>query len=55
MESLGTSFIASVLIIFEFTPILFGLSVGIPIYFFGDWQYGLITGALFGQLGVHYF
>ena len=51
MESLGTSFIASVLIIFEFTPILFGLSVGIPIYFFGDWQYGLITGALIWSIG----
>jgi ABC-type long-chain fatty acid transport system, fused permease and ATPase components len=51
MESLGTSFIASVLIIFEFTPILFGLSVGIPIYFFGDWQYGLMTGALIWSIG----
>ena len=51
MESLGTSFIASVLIIFEFTPILFGLSIGIPIYFFGDWQYGLITGALIWSIG----
>ena len=27
-------------------PILLGLSIGIPIFFFGDWHYGLITGAL---------
>ena len=51
MESLGTSFISSVLIIFEFTPILFGLSIGIPIFFFGDWEYGLITGALIWSIG----
>ena len=51
MESLGTSFISSVLIIFEFTPILFGLSIGIPIFFFGNWEYGLITGALIWSIG----
>jgi len=51
MENLGTSFISSVLIIFEFTPILFGLSVGIPIFFFGNWEYGLITGALIWSIG----
>mgnify|MGYP001129251857 CR=1 FL=1 len=51
MESLGTSFISSVLIIFEFTPILFGLSIGIPIFFFGDWEFGLITGALIWSIG----
>ena len=51
MESLGTSFISSVLIIVEFTPILFGLSVGIPIFFFGDWEYGLMTGALIWSVG----
>jgi peptide/bleomycin uptake transporter len=45
MESLGTSFIESVMVLIQFTPILVGLSVGIPIFFFGDWQYGLITGA----------
>ena len=30
---------------------MFGLSLGIPIYFFGDWQYGLITGALVWNIG----
>ena len=51
MESLGTSFIESVMVLIQFVPILLGLSVGIPIFFFGDWQYGLITGALLWTLG----
>jgi len=51
MESLGTSFIESVMVLFQFVPILLGLSIGIPIFFFGDWQYGLITGALLWTLG----
>ena len=51
MESLGTSFIESVMVLIQFVPILLGLSVGIPIFFFGDWQYGLITGALVWTLG----
>ena len=51
MESLGTSFIESLMVLFQFIPILLGLSVGVPIYFFGDWQYGLITGALLWTLG----
>ena len=46
MEDLGTSFIESVMLLIQFIPILLGLSIGIPIFFFGDWQYGLITGAL---------
>ena len=41
METLGTSFIES-LMIFGFFPILIGLSIGIPIFFFGggnmDWS-----------------
>ena len=51
MESLGTSFIESIMVLIQFIPILLGLSVGIPIFFFGDWQYGLITGALIWTLG----
>jgi len=51
MESLGTSLIESMMVLIQFIPILLGLSVGIPIYFFGDWQYGLITGALLWTLG----
>ncbi len=51
MEGLGTSFIEAVMIIVEFIPILFGLSIGIPIFFFGEWEYGLITGALVWSVG----
>ena len=51
MESLGTSFIESVMVLVQFIPILLGLSIGIPIFFFGEWQYGLITGALLWTLG----
>ena len=39
------------MVLIQFIPILFGLSLGIPIYFFGDWQYGLITGALIWTIG----
>ncbi len=51
MESLGTSLIESIMVLVQFIPILLGLSVGIPIYFFGDWEYGLITGALLWTIG----
>ncbi len=51
MESLGTSLIESIMVLVQFIPILLGLSIGIPIYFFGDWQYGLITGALLWTIG----
>ena len=51
MESLGTSLIESIMVLVQFIPILFGLSMGIPIFFFGEWEYGLITGALLWTLG----
>ncbi len=51
MESLGTSFIESIMVLVQFVPILLGLSIGIPIFFFGDWQYGLVTGALIWSIG----
>ena len=51
MEGLGTSFIESVMVLIQFVPILLGLSIGIPIFFFGEWQYGLITGALLWTIG----
>tara|TARA_B100001175_G_scaffold311507_1_gene316041 strand:+ start:50 stop:1042 length:993 start_codon:yes stop_codon:yes gene_type:complete len=51
MESLGTSFIESIMILIQFVPILFGLSIGIPIFFFGEWEYGLIVGALIWTIG----
>ena len=34
MEGLGTSLIESIMILIQFVPILFGLSIGIPIFFF---------------------
>ena len=51
METLGTSLIEAIMILIEFMPILFGLSIGIPIFFFGDWEYGLIVGALIWSIG----
>ena len=51
MESLGTSFIEAIMMLVEFTPILFTLSIGIPILFFGDWSYGLVTGAFIWTIG----
>ena len=51
MEGLGTSLIESVMVIIEFLPILLGLSIGIPIFFFGDWEYGLVVGALIWSVG----
>ncbi len=51
MESLGTSLIEAIMILIEFMPILFGLSIGIPIFFFGNWEYGLIVGALIWSIG----
>ena len=51
MESLGTSLIEAIMILVEFMPILFGLSIGIPVFFFGDWYYGQIVGALIWSVG----
>ena len=44
MEGLGTRLLEALMILIVY-PILFGLSVGIPIFFFGEWEYGLIVGA----------
>jgi peptide/bleomycin uptake transporter len=51
MESLGTSFIESIMVLIEYFPLLMGLSVGIPIMWFGDWSYGLVSGALIWAVG----
>ena len=51
MESLGTSLIESILVLIEFFPLLMGLSVGIPILWFGDWSYGLVSGAFIWAVG----
>ena len=51
MEYLGTSLIEALMILVEFKPYLFGLSISIPIFFFGDWDYGLIVGSLIWSVG----
>jgi len=51
MESLGTSFIESIMVLVAFFPILISLGAGIPILFFGEWGYGLATGALVWAVG----
>ena len=51
LEDLGTTFIESVMILIQFFPILMGLSTGIVILWFGDWQYGLAMGALIWSVG----
>ena len=51
MENLGTNLLEAIMLLIEFTPILIGLSVAIPIFFLGDWDYGLITGALLWTIG----
>ena len=51
MEGLGTSFIEAIMVLVQFVPILLGLSIGIPIFFFGDWEYGLVVGALIWSVG----
>ena len=51
MEGLGTAFIESLMVLVEYFPLLMGLSVGIPIMWFGDWSYGLVTGALIWAVG----
>jgi len=52
LEELGTTMIESVMLLVAFLPILLGLSSGIVISFFGDWQYGLVTSAVVWSLGI---
>lgn len=51
VESLGVSMIESVMILIEFFPILLGLGIGVSVLYFGDWEYGLVTGALIWSIG----
>ena len=51
LEGLGTSFIESIMVLIEFFPLLMGLSIGIPILWFGDWQYSLVAGAFIWAVG----
>ena len=52
METLGTSLVESIMVLIAFLPILVGLSAGVTVSFFGDWQYGLVTSALLWAVGI---
>lgn len=51
IENLGTSLIESVMVLVEFFPLLMVLSLGIPIMWFGEWEYGLVAGAIIWAVG----
>ena len=51
LEGLGTSFIESIMVLVQFFPILVALGAGIPIMFFGDWEFGLVTAAIIWAVG----
>lgn len=51
VEGLGTALIESVMVLVEFFPILLGLGTGVAVLWFGDWEYGLVTGALIWSIG----
>jgi peptide/bleomycin uptake transporter len=51
VEGLGVSMIEAVMVLIEFFPILLGLGAGISVLYFGDWEYGLVTGALVWSIG----
>lgn len=52
MEGLGVSFVESIMILVAFFPILMGLSMGITVTFFGEWQYGLVASAIIWSTGI---
>ena len=51
VEGLGVAMIESVMVLVEFFPILLGLGAGISVLWFGEWEYGLVTGALVWSIG----
>jgi peptide/bleomycin uptake transporter len=52
MEGLGVSLVESIMVLVAFFPILMGLSAGITVAFFGEWQYGLVTSAVIWSVGI---
>jgi len=52
MEGLGVSLVESVMVLVAFFPILMGLSAGITVTFFGEWQYGLVASAIIWSTGI---
>ncbi len=51
VESLGTALVESILTLIVFFPILLQLSWYFPVTFFGDWDYGLVAGAVIWTIG----
>jgi peptide/bleomycin uptake transporter len=39
------------MVLVEFFPILLALGAGVAVLWFGDWEYGLVTGALLWSIG----
>lgn len=52
MEGLGVSFVESIMVLIAFFPILMGLSSGLVVSFFGEWQYGLVASAIIWSVGI---
>ena len=52
MESLGTAVVESILILIAFVPILWGLSNGLVLTWFGDWAPGLMVTAIVWSIGI---
>lgn len=51
VEGLGVSLVESIMVLVEFFPILLALGAGVAVLWFGDWEYGLVTGALLWSIG----
>jgi peptide/bleomycin uptake transporter len=52
IENLGTSFVESIMVLIAFFPILMGLSMGLTVTFFGEWEYGLVASAIIWSAGI---
>ena len=52
MENLGTAVVESILILIAFVPILWSLSNGLLLTFFGDWAPGLMVTAIIWSIGI---
>jgi peptide/bleomycin uptake transporter len=52
IETLGTSFVESIMVLVAFFPILMGLSMGLTVTFFGEWEYGLVASAIIWTAGI---
>ena len=52
IEGLGVSFVESIMVLIAFVPILMGLSMGLTVTFFGQWEYGLVASAIIWSVGI---